>query len=463
MSLRTWKLGGRLAAIGLGLTLVSACGGNTAPQAGTDAVKEKDPVSGVVRIAVYSFPLNEGIDPATGRNMKGIKQLFQPLVERHPDLKLEFSEVPAEDRKAKFQALLLSESADVLFLDSAIDFYNQGFLYPLDEFLARDNWKSNFYDSLWSDPERFTNRGDGKVMAMPGGLNTGTIVYDKQLFEDWGVPPLSDKPTAAEVIEKAAKLTGINPKTGKPTYGMYYDPRAHSHTMLDYFSDGNGFDMGETDWANFGSSKLNFNTPQIRKTMETLIEISKYMPPGYEIGRGFENWGKSDNNVAMCLRCFNMDEVLKNKLTDRYVATKGLRDNIGKTTIGTAGTFSIAKKTKNPEASWAVLKYLTGEQGQKFMYDNYQRLPSWKQADWVDDRTNPYAKQLMAVVADTKNVVFPPIMFSTIRPWMADLISRATRGQKYDLESELADIQVKVQRWVEEQKAIDAAKNKPAK
>ncbi|TBL73941.1 ABC transporter substrate-binding protein [Paenibacillus thalictri] len=445
------------------LLAMTACGGGTdTGSAGTgsaaDPAKAADPISGTVRVSVFGFPLEDGIDPATGSNVKGVRELFKPLLAKHPKLNLEFSEVPTNDRKAKWQALLLSNSVDVLFLDSSIDFYNQGFLKPLDDFMARDKWKDNFYESLWSDQERFTNQTDHKVMATPGGLQTNTVVYDKQIFDDWGVEPLSDKPTAAEILEKAKKLTGKNPKTGKQTYGLYYDPRSSSHMMLDYFSDGNGVQIGQTDWANFGNSKLNFNTPAIKKSIQTMIDMVPYLPPGYEIGRGFENWGKAENNVAICLWCYKMDEVLKNKLTDRYVVTKGVRDKNGKTSYGTGRVFAMAKETKNPEASWEVLKLLSGPEGQKFFYDNYKELPTWKNADWVNDKDNPYARQLMTVVADTKNVLFPPITFSTIRPWMADIVSRATHGQKYDLDAELADIQVKVDKWVEEQKAIDAKK-----
>ncbi|NOU98169.1 extracellular solute-binding protein [Paenibacillus sp. LMG 31456] len=441
------------------LLFLTACGGgNEGTQNNANDGSASKELAGVVKVAVFSFPVDDGINPATGKPAKGIKALFEPFLAKHPKLTLEYSEVPADDRKAKWQALLLSNSVDVVFLDASIDFYNQGFLMPLDDYLARDNWKQNFVDALWTDKERLTNEGDGKVMAMPGGILTNTIVYDKQIFEEFGVQPLSEKPTADELIEKAKKLTGINPKTGKQSYGLFYDPRKTSHMMLDYFSGGQGVQFGTIDWKNFGNSKLNFNTPEIKKSLQTLIDINPYLPPGYEIGRGFENWGKADNNVAMCLWCGNMDEVLKNKLEKRYVMTKGIRDKNDKTSFGTARVTAMAKQSKNPEAAWQVLKYMTGPEGQKFMYDNYKELPSWKSADWVKKEEDPYAEQLLAVVKDTKNVLFPPIMFSTIRPWMGDIISRAIHGQKYNLDTELAQTQDKVNKWVEEQKAIDAGK-----
>jgi multiple sugar transport system substrate-binding protein len=462
MRVNKWKMTLILTICSL-LLLLTACGGgesggNSAAPKAAEGVTE---LSGVVKFAINGQPVDDGIDPVTGRDVKGMKTVLKPFLEKHPKLTIEYIEIPNDNRYAKWQALFLSGSVDVLNnLGSVIEYYNQGFVLSLDDYLKRDNWKQNYYDSLWQDRERFTNAADGKVMTLPGSVNTNTVVYDKQIFEDWGVAPLSDKPTAQEILEKAAKMTGINPKTGKQTYGMYYDPRGSSHMMLDYFSDGNGVNIGETDWANFGNSKLNFNTPQIKKSLQTMIDMNSSLPPGYEIGRGFENWGKADNNVAICLWCSNMDEVLKNKLQDRYVVTKGVRDKNGKTSFGTAGAYAIAKESKNPEAAWQLLKYLAGPEGQKAFYVNQKALPSWKKADWVDEKENPYAKQLLAVVEDTKNVIFPPIMFSLVRPWMAELISRANHGQKYDLEAEVADIQGKLTKWVEEQKVINAQKDK---
>ncbi|MCQ6561508.1 ABC transporter substrate-binding protein [Paenibacillus mendelii] len=445
------------------MLVLTACGSNGGEKgtsgSNPNASGSEKELSGVVKIAVLGFPLDDGINPATGREAKGIKALFEPFLADHPKLSIDYIEVPQDDRKAKWQALLLSNSVDILFLDAAIDFYNQGFLMPLDDYLAKDNWKANFMESLWTDNERLTSGADGKVMGMPSGIATSTVVYDKQIFEDYGVEPLSEKPTADEILEKAKKLTGINPKTGQQTYGMTYNPKGSSHLNLDIFSDGQGVEYGTIDWGNFGNSQLNFNTPAIKKSLQTMIDMDPYLPPGYEIGRGSENWGKESNNVAICLWCNNMDEVLKNNLSDRYVMTKGIRDKNDKTTWGTARVMSMAKDSSNPTASWEVLKYLTGPEGQKFMYDNYKELPSWKNADWVKKEDNPYADQLLAVVQDTKNQLFPPIMFSTIRPWMADIISRAIHGQKYDIDSELAQIQEKVDKWVEEQKAINAQKS----
>ncbi|GGD54069.1 ABC transporter substrate-binding protein [Paenibacillus nasutitermitis] len=463
MLTRRFKTWGSLAICAL-LLFLTACGGNGGEKGANGskpvAADDSGDLSGVVKIAVTGFPLDDGINPATGREAKGIKTLFEPFLAEHPKLSIEYIEVPQDDRKAKWQALLLSNSVDILFLDAAIDFYNQGFLMPLDDYMARDNWKANFRESLWTDNERLTSNSDGKVMAMPGGIITSTVVYDKQIFDDYGVEPLSDKPTAEEILQKAKQLTGTNPKTGKQTYGLFYNPKGSSHLNLDILSDGQGVEFGTIDWGNFGNSQLNFNTPAIKKSLQTMIDMNPYLPPGYEIGRGSENWGKESNTIAICLWCNNMDEVLKNKLTDRYVMTKGIRDKNDKTSFGTARVMSMAKESANPEAAWQTLKFLSGPEGQKFLYDNYKELPSWKDADWVKKEDNPYADQLLAVVEDTKNQLFPPIMFSTIRPWMADLISRAVHGQKYDIDSELAQIQEKVDKWVEEQKAINAQKSR---
>lgn len=46
-----------------------------------------------------------------------------------------------------------------------------------------------------------------------------------------------------------------------------------------------------------------------------------------------------------------------------------------------------------------------------------------------------------------------PTLFSTFRPWMANVISRAVNKEKYDLDKELAKMQSKAEQWLKEQKA----------
>ncbi len=53
-----------------------------------------------------------------------------------------------------------------------------------------------------------TKSPDGsKQFGIPVALGRRMTIYDKKLFEDWGVEPLSAKADPAEILEKAKKMT----------------------------------------------------------------------------------------------------------------------------------------------------------------------------------------------------------------------------------------------------------------
>ncbi|MEU7001830.1 hypothetical protein [Nonomuraea sp. NPDC046570] len=176
--------------------------------------------------------------------------------------------------------------------------------------------------------------------------------------------------------------------------------------------------------------KLRFDTPEIKRGIELMIQTAKYAPPGFEIGQGAENWGTADNTVAvhMSLPPMGMRPAIDNKLTERFVVTEGVRDRNNHTLFVSATEYGIAKSCKNPDAAWEVIKLLAGAEGQQFLYEQYFELPTWRTADWVHPETSPYGRPFLAAAAAGKNAFFPAFMFRTFRPWMAATISTAING-----------------------------------
>lgn len=413
-------------------------------------------LSGKIKIAFSNFPAQDGIDPATGDDVKGFSSLIKPMLEKNPDLQIELSKIVADSPNAtlaKIQTLLLSGAVDIIQGATFWPFYEQGLVADLTKYYKRDDWKSHFNEALFRHPqERFYyppwSMTTDTIYAAPVGLETFSVAYDKAIFEHYGVEPLSQTPTIDEVLEKAAQLTGKDPQTGQDTYGMFYDPRTQSHIMLYYF--GHGVDFGTIDPKN--PAKLTFNTPQVKEGILQMIASAKYSPPGFEIGQGIENWGTENNTAAIRMVAWPQDMLTarNNELQDRFVITEGIRDKSGHTMFISSLAYIIAKESKNADTAWEVLKYLSGPDGQKFAYENYNYLPSWSQQDWVDASHTPYAKAFMGAASAAENAFFPQFMFTTFRPWMASIVSQAVNGKSYDLDAGLADMQRKAEAWVTE-------------
>ncbi|MFP3361849.1 extracellular solute-binding protein, partial [Planococcus sp. SIMBA_143] len=71
-------------------------------------------------VALAGFQLEDGIDPITGVENKGletfIKEEFQP---RYPNIEVSLTQVPWENAQAKQTAMLQSGDADVLYTGGA--------------------------------------------------------------------------------------------------------------------------------------------------------------------------------------------------------------------------------------------------------------------------------------------------------------------------------------------------------
>lgn len=411
------------------------------------------PSSAGTRVGLTAFAANVGIDPRTGNRIDGVNDLLKSF--GLDDIIA--VDVPGRDANAtnsKVQTMLIGDSVDIIQMSSVYPFYRQGLLTDLTPLYERDDWQGNYIDAIFRTPlERIMyppwDPAPTTYISSPGILNTLSLAYDAQLFEDFGVEPLDTVPDIDDIMEKIPRLTGINPRTGEQCYGMYYNPNTSSHIMLYYF--GRGIDLGVIDSAE--PSKLTFDTAQVREGIEQMIATAEFAPPGFEIGQGAENWGTKNNSVAinMSVPPAQMQSAQDNGLVDQFVVTEGVRDADGHTFYVSATEYAISAQAHDVDAAWEAVKLLSGEEGQKFLYEQYQELPTWKNADWVDTGITPYAPPFIAAAEAGRNAFFPEFMFRTFRPWMASLISRALGGATYDLDAELADQQKRAEQWVVDQ------------
>lgn len=442
ISRRTLIRGAALA--GLGISAAS-CGSSGSQGRGA-----------TLKVALIGFKSRDGEDATTGRKIRGITGFVQGTSFKG---KATFQDIVADSANAitsKTQALLLGAQADIIHGATVYPFYDQGLLIDLKKYYDADSWQPNFVQSIFTPPaERVLlpawSSSPTGVVSSPAKLDTVSVGYDRQLFEDFGVEPLRVQPTIEEILEKAAKLTGKNPRSGEQCYGLYFDPRKSAHIMLVYFA--HGLDLGKVDPTD--PSKLRFNSEEVKTGIQSMITSASLCPPGFQIGLGAENWGTKGNTVAinMLVGPEGMSTVTLNGQSERFAVTEGIRDRRGATPFVGSGEWAISSKCKDPDAAWELVKFLSGPDGQKYAYENYGMLPTWKNADWVDPKTSPYADAFVNCAAAARNVFFPQFMFRTFRPWMASAVAQALTGKPIDLAKELADQQAKAEAWAKEQKA----------
>lgn len=384
---------------------LSACGGNaatnassnqsnsgvnTAGNSGSEEAKPEEGTkpSGTLKVQlVGDFVLEDKTDPVSGQTSRGVKVLKEEFERLYPGTTVEFVLMGWDNYNEKTQTMLQSGAADVYQVPGITSFTEQGLLEPLQPYIDKDQFDLGVYLDGQVDGWKTMGPNDQEpqIYGLPFIGDARLIVYDSQLFEDWGVEPLSESPTIEEIVEKAAAMTGKNPKTGEMNYGLTYKGGDAADSVMN-INESLGGKWGEGFlWKDM---KLEFDSETMIQSVEWLKEATKYAPEGVMAGQGAENFLRENNNVAINLRIVPgfINDIATFGLEDRYKAALLFKNP----TTGTGGMFagspfSIGASAKNKDLAWEWLKFSSSEFFQQYMWTDQrsQSMPVVKAArEW---------------------------------------------------------------------------------
>ena len=147
---------------------------------------------------------------------------------QNPGIKVEYQAIPwSNDPHVIFETGLAGgDIADVLVVGSPLDFQlaGKGQILALDDLL--DASVKNDISPVLMNECTYTGNGNadmkGKIMSLPLYTGTRAIMYNKEIFDFFGVEYPTEEMTHAELLALAKKLTGD--MNGKQVYG--YGTRA---------------------------------------------------------------------------------------------------------------------------------------------------------------------------------------------------------------------------------------------
>ncbi|MFC0473023.1 ABC transporter substrate-binding protein [Halalkalibacter kiskunsagensis] len=359
---------------------------------------------------IGDFNMDDATDPITGATNKGLKVVKEEFERLHPGAKVEFIIMPWEGYVEKTQAMLTSGEADVYQMPGVADFAPQGVLEPLQTYIDGDDdfsldvfidnqvegWKA-----LGPDDEEL------QIYGLPFLGDARFITYDKQLFDEWGVEYLSDYPTMEEVMEKAKQMTGTNPVSGEQNYGIWFRGDWSSAFTLVNLAEGQNGSWGE-GFA-WDEVKFSFDSPEMLKGLEWLLEMKDYAPNGIVSNQGNEAWLTEQNNNAIMLNQGPGDLV-------KQAYAQGLEDRIGiaqefKNAEGQGGLFAgspitIAKNSKVKDLAWEWIKFATSDYVQEYLFEERGLIPSVKSALEFDSVKE--TEQLMGPIFEALSTPMTP-------------------------------------------------------
>jgi multiple sugar transport system substrate-binding protein len=285
------------------------------------------------------------------------EKLIKGFEAANPGIKVEVVDIPSADFTQKLSVMLNGGSdVDVFWIkdgDTTKGLANRGQLADLSAYTARDNIDLSAFNGL---AERFNI--DGKLVALPASTAYYVLFYNKDIFDKAGISYPSNDLTWAQFEALAGKLTsgtGANKIWG-----------AQFHT----------WQACVQNWA-------------IQDGKHTIVETDySFMKPYYEMVLRMQDAGiirdygslRAGNiayanafirgDVAMLPMGFWLGAGLKDRI-DRGeasinwgVATIPHPEGIpAGWTVGSVTPIAINQASRNKDAAWEFIKFVTGEEG----------------------------------------------------------------------------------------------------
>lgn len=358
-------------------SLLSGCGGSGTQTTGGGTQRT------TVRVQLIgTYTQEDTIDQVTGEPLDGMHVVEEEFERLHPEIDLEYVIIGWDDYQKKTQTMIMGDQADVFQVPGIALMAEQDVLEPLATYIERDNFDLGVYLDGQVDGWRIqgSNDAEAEIYSLPMLADTRVITYDKQLFDDWGVPYLSEHPTYEEIKDAASRMTGKNPKTGEQNYGVVWRGADAADTVMN-FNESLGGRWGSGN--RFSELTYEFDSDTMVQAAQMLEDLLPYAPEAVLTDKGFERFGTAQNGVAIHIRSQPdkaIGAIQDNGLMDRY-ASAYLFVNPGE---GMGGLFAgspvaIGKNYKDKDAAWEYLKFTSSDFFQQFVVQ-WRQLPCVKSA-----------------------------------------------------------------------------------
>ncbi|MBM7837166.1 ABC-type glycerol-3-phosphate transport system substrate-binding protein [Alkalihalobacillus xiaoxiensis] len=426
------------------LILVSGC----LPEEETDAELTEE--SDLTIALIGEFKNQDTTDPITAEKSTGLHAAKAEFERLHPGVTINFVIMPWSNYVPNTQAMIAGSQADVYQMPGVNDFAAQGLLEPLQPFIEEDDFDlSVYHDNLVEGWMTFgPDDEELEIYSLPVLGDGRFIQYDNELFEQWGVEPLSDYPTVEEVLEKAKQMTGENPVTGEQNYGIYFTGTHDTALTLSNFMEGFGGEWGSGQrWEEI---ELNFNSTEMNQALEAMIELSEYMPKSFINGQGNERWLTPSNNIAIGVNQGNgnMKTVYAQGLEDRFPVVQSFKNNDGVGSMFSGSPLAIGETSQNKELAWEFIKFSSSEYFQRFLWEEWGSTPVIKEATEWDSIQE--MELMIPVLEAMTNAVTPRYPWASSQPrYILQAKAEGALTGTMTVEQALREAQEESTEWIE--------------
>ncbi|TVY07758.1 ABC transporter substrate-binding protein [Paenibacillus cremeus] len=375
------------------------------------------------------------------------KYFVEPVKKKYPNITLQYIK-PTQGQELE-DLVAAGNTPDLIFASNGYFalLKQLDVMQDLNEYVKKYNVDLSIYDQPIM--ERIRQAGDkGELYSIPFSLNYGMMLYNKDIFDKFGLPYPKDIMSFEDILPIAKKIN----RTENGIQYIGFEPN---------YADTIAGQLGVP--AVLANDKPTLDLPEYKRVFDFMKQV--YDIPG-QIGPGDKfNWGRNgflkDQNVAMFLEWSNdaaapLEEAAKGGFTNWDIAAlPNFQDKLGNgRTVDSHMTF-ISKTSKHKEEAFKVLLETVSKETQMIVSANgrISAIPDKAiQANYAKNFSSYNGKKVQNIFL-TKQT---PAQKSSIYGSKASSIIRDEQKNmalgKKDVNTALKDAQERVIKNVEEEK-----------
>ena len=302
------------------------------------------------------------------------KPVFDEIVEKfeaeNTDIDVEVQLTPWSQYWTKLDAAMGSDSAaDVFWMNTYLPKYAEaGVLEPLDEYIEQDKIDMEDYVSVVKNAYNYKD----VQYCMPKGMDTVQVFYNKSIFEKYNVEEPKAGWTWEDMKELAGQLKRGIENEGSDEYPilMELDPQP---SFFNFISQSGGYILSDD------GKQAGFEKPASVKAYTDIVElIEEGLMPGSEVLSDTKGTDLFLSQKGAILFMGSWKTAVIDEVS--FAAQVGTiampaKEKGNQSVIGGLG-YAVNSRSKNKDAAWKLVKYLSGEESNRMQAEARADVPA---------------------------------------------------------------------------------------
>lgn len=285
--------------------------------------------------------------------------LAEKFMDANPGIKIELQSVAQGFDDKVLTAHAAGNTPDGLMMWNTPQFVEAGIVEELSSFIDRDGVDMDQYHPVTKSWAEY----NGGVWGLPKDYTPRAIYYNKDVFDEAGVPYPKDGWTFDEFLEISKKIT--NGESGADARYGYVAIPGHTYAMQQFIWS-NGGDLCSPD----GKTASGYiDSPEVVEVVEWYKKLFD-MSITTSTMDAYQNLGQTEfqtgivgmmDNGSWPVSVFKDDASLRFGIVAPPVPRKGMQAS----PVIHSATYSMFAKAKQKDAIWEYLKFVAGPEGNR--------------------------------------------------------------------------------------------------